>query len=198
MRERDMKTTNAFVLVFILSACGHPPSKVPVVHRPTAPVCTSTTRPVYNCGQHITPQPPNVMCSLDSDCQTGADGRCTGNAHDGCTCTYDTCTSDADCAAGQLCDCRSTWRYGANGPNVCLTSNCRVDADCGAGGYCSPSLDPGCGAYLGVTGWYCHTADDSCVNDSDCQGLDGGFGTPFCGYHPEVGHWVCSVGQCVG
>jgi hypothetical protein len=139
-----------------------------------------------------------MMCNADSQCTAGTNGRCVGNGHDGCSCSYDTCSTDADCPSGQLCDCRDLWHYGSNGPNSCLPSNCRVDADCGPGGYCSPSLDSGCGLYLGVTGWFCHTAHDTCVNDSECAGLDGGFGAPFCAYHPEAGHWACSTTQCAG
>jgi hypothetical protein len=166
---------------------------VPLVHRATAGMCSSD-RPAYNCGLMLGP----MTCTADSDCTAGAEGRCVGNGHDGCSCSYDTCVTDADCAANQLCDCRSDWHYGANGPNRCLPSDCRTDADCGPGGYCSPSMDPGCGRYFGVTLWRCHTPGDTCVNDSDCAGTDGGWGTPFCGWRPEVGHWACAVTQCVG
>ena len=121
-----------------------------------------------------------------------------GNGHDGCSCSYDTCVVDSDCKTGELCDCRSPWHYGDKGPARCLPGNCRTDADCGTDGYCSPSMDFGCGAYLGVTGWFCHTPADSCTNDSDCKNLDGGWGTPFCCYRPEVGRWACSTSMCAG
>jgi hypothetical protein len=195
-----MKSTLTCLLLFLVVSCGgglpgpHP-SPVPLVHRPSAPTCPSD-RPTYNCGEHVTGPP--VSCHLDSDCVSGSNGRCVGNGHDGCSCSYDTCTSDAGCPSGTLCDCRDQWHYGTNGPNQCLPSNCRVDADCGPGGYCSPTFSD-CGAYSGVTGWFCHTAADTCTNDSDCSGVDGGlFGTPYCAYRPEVGHWACSTSQCAG
>lgn len=64
---------------------------------------------------------------------------------------------------------------------MCMPGNCRVDSDCeSGGGYCSPSQNAGlfvcsdgcsgtCGG--GLTGYYCHTAADECVNDCDCAGL---------------------------
>jgi hypothetical protein len=166
---------------------------IPLNHRPFAPVCPSD-RPAFNCSL----TGPFPGCHADGDCTSGVNGRCAGNGHDGCNCSYDTCTNDADCAANQLCACRNTWHYGALGPNVCLPSNCRVDSDCGPNGFCSPSLDPTCGSFIGVTGWYCHTASDTCTNDDDCAVLDGGYFKPFCGYRPEVGHWACSTAGCLG
>jgi hypothetical protein len=191
-----------FALLVWISGCagnGLPPGKqfgAPLVHRATASTCPST-RPAYNCGQNAPAGAP-FTCHLDSDCTSGTNGRCVGNGHDGCSCSYDSCATDADCASGQLCDCRDQWHYGSNGPNQCLPSNCRTDADCGPNGYCSPSLDPGCGAFAGVTLWHCHTPQDTCVNDSDCANLDGGFGQAYCGYRPDVGHWACSTTQCAG
>lgn len=192
------------VALIALGACTDgglvqpPPGKTPLVHRAAPTTCTSE-RPAYDCNLMAGGAPTD--CKADAQCDDpakGRNGRCVGNGHDGCSCSYDTCTVDADCAAGQLCDCRSDWHYGKNGPARCLPGNCRVDADCGPDGFCSPSLDPNCGSYLGVSGWYCHTKSDSCVNDSDCQAVDGGFPTPFCGYKPEAGRWMCSTSQCVG
>lgn len=169
------------------------PSRTPLVHRPSAVACP-TTRGPGTC--QSTPL-GGGMCKADSECTTGRNPRCSGNAHDGCNCYSDACVVDGDCDAGKLCDCRVAWREGGDPPNRCLPGNCRVDADCGAKGFCSPSFG-GCGAYEGVTGWFCHTADDDCTNDDECQQLDGGFGPPYCGYRPEIGHWTCAVTQCAG
>src|SRR5690349_12821663 len=119
-------------VTLLLFGCSNHPigSSVPDKHRPTAPTCPSD-RPAINCSVLAGP----MSCKADADCAGGVNGRCAGNGHDGCMCSYDTCTTDADCPAGKLCDCRNLWHYGAtNGPNVCIASNCRVDADCGAGG----------------------------------------------------------------
>jgi hypothetical protein len=167
----------------------------PLQHRAAAGTCPGE-RPAAGC----TAQVFAMDCHADSECSDGTNGRCNGNAHDGCSCSYDECFTDAECPGGQVCDCRGAWHYGASGgPNRCMPANCKTDSDCGPGNYCSPSLDPVCGQYLGVAGWYCHTDKDDCTNDSDC-GADGSFqwSAPFCSYRPEVGRWTCSTSGCAG
>jgi hypothetical protein len=107
-------------------------------------------------------------------------------------CTYDTCYSDSSCTLGGPCACEG--ESGSPG-NSCVRGNCRTDADCGSNGYCSPTLG-GCGNYGGVVGYYCHTAADTCVNDSEC--VMPMMPPGYCMYSPEVGHWACGYGQCVG
>jgi hypothetical protein len=68
-----------------------------------------------------------------------------------------------------------------------MSGNCRVDSDC-AGGYCSPS--PGlCGT---ATGYYCHTAKDTCVNDSDCGKPSTSFEN-LCAWSAADGRWECTM-----
>ena len=76
-----------------------------------------------------------------------------------------------------------------------MAGNCQIDADCGDGGYCSPTQGD-CGSYTGIIAYYCHTAQDTCVNDSEC--IDPERGPGYCMYRPELGHWQCGYGQCVG
>ena len=120
----------------------------------------------------------------------------------GCTCTYDTCTTDADCTqSGGPCECRPAAQSNGQGivapatsaSNICLIGNCRVDANCGAGGYCSPSFGS-CGNYAGVVGYYCHTAKDKCVDDADCAAQGAG----DCRYDQTTSAWACATSQCVG
>jgi hypothetical protein len=83
--------------------------------------------------------------------------------------------------------------------NTCIHSNCRVDSDC-ASGYCSPSVSPECGPFYGILGYYCHSCDDTCTNDSECV-QTGSNGQPvkgYCAYQPTVGHWACGFGFCAG
>lgn len=173
-----------------------PSTRVPLQHRATANVCPSD-RPASQCDLGVGVGVPS-MCRADSECTMGVNGRCVGNPHDGCRCNYDTCTRDSDCTTGGPCACRLATR-GASGANVCLAGNCRTDGDCGAGGYCSPSFGT-CGDYGGVVGYYCHTASDECVDDSDCGRLDAGFlgQRPYCMYAPETGRWVCGNSACAG
>lgn len=125
-------------------------------------------------------------------------------------CSYDTCNSDADCPSKVPCACRESGEDSR--ANACVTeSNCAVDADCGPDGYCSPSvvndfcncpttaLCPDsaacyadgtkvpcvCGDSCGH-GYYCHTPNDTCLDDSDCaQGT--------CNYDRLDQLWRCAI-----
>jgi hypothetical protein len=148
-------------------------------------------------------QPINVVgtvavCSVDSQCTAGTNGRCLAPGRlAGCFCSYDTCFADSDCKLGGPCACRGTGTVGAN---TCLAGNCRVDADCGPGGSCSPTYDFGCGRYLGIVGYYCHTKNDTCLDDSDCVPAGAPIGAPAadCRHNPATGAWTCATGQCAG
>lgn len=102
----------------------------------------------------------------------------------------DFCFDDSDCRTGGPCVCAGS--EARNRWNVCLDGNCQTDADCGDDGRCSPTLSD-CGDYGGIIGYYCHTPQDTCVNDSDCSESAG-----YCMYRPELGHWQCGYTQCVG
>ena len=54
-------------------------------------------------------------------------------------------------------------------PNTCVPAQCRVNSDCGKGGDLLPSGAGPC--YGGVTGYYCHSAADTCTTDADCWEL---------------------------
>ena len=92
--------------------------------------------------------------------------------------------TDAECGAGNLCACHgSPYVSGGNG---CIAGNCRVDADCdGGNGYCSPSSE-GCG---GLSGYFCHTRQDGCLDDSDCP--SGTNGPQQCSWSSGDNHWKC-------
>lgn len=105
----------------------------------------------------------------------------------GPTCTYDACVLDGDCGGVKVCECEGQG-------NRCVDANCHTDADCDGRG-CSPTFDLSCGPYDGVQGYYCHTATDECVRDSDCS-HDSGSG--YCAFSPQVGHWVCGKAFCAG
>jgi hypothetical protein len=79
------------------------------------------------------------------------------------------CMDDGDCASGEICLCSSGYgsgddlyasRYNAN---TCVPANCQTDADCG--GYeCSASRST-----CRFEGLYCHTSDDLCHGNHDCE-----------------------------
>jgi len=111
-------------------------------------------------------------CSLPSPTLSGPDSIAA--------CSYDECFSDADCPANTPCECRDSASSAA--ANRCLSgSDCRVDSDCGPGNFCSPSQF---GQWCGFR-YYCHTASDTCLDDSDCVGAGCNFGE----------HWACG-GDC--
>lgn len=156
------------------------------VHRAEATECDHSRPP----GTTPTAGPP-AGCTTDAECTEGINGRCTGNGHDGWNCSYDACFLDSECAGGGVCSCDGESRSGSN---VCATGNCQTDSDCSVG-YCSPTLGS-CGHYTGPVGWYCHTCEDTCLNDSDCVSASGASG--YCAFDPLLAHWACSTNECVG
>lgn len=162
------------------------------------------------CAQDADASLAEGQCVTDSDCTAGLNGRCVVGFYS-CHgwCSYDDCISDSDCPGHVPCECRTSGSDST--ANACLTSsNCSVDSDCGPGGYCSPSmLDSTCDrqcvmvcsaetqCFAGGTpvpcycsstcprAYFCHTACDTCVDDSDC---DAGPGSCAQGY---IGGWNC-------
>jgi hypothetical protein len=157
------------------------------------------------------------LCAQDSDCVAGSNGRCFSNrapfATCGTTCSYDACSADSDCPGKAPCECRTS--PSESGANVCVSDgNCRIDADCGPAGFCSPSqvghscscpspaLCPtdgstrctagntpvpcACGNACGH-GYYCHTKDDACLDDSDCAA------NSTCNYDTVEHRWTCAT-----
>lgn len=156
---------------------GH---RVPMFHRADDSQCGGAA-PAGNCSFGG----GGAMCSHDSDCMSGTNGRCNQSIGGAvfCGCTYDTCTHDSDCPTGNACACHGA-TYHARG-NECLPGNCRVDSDCGTNGFCSPNVG-GCG---GLQGYYCHTASDTCIDDADCAGA----GIPqICQFHTDTARWQCT------
>lgn len=152
-------------------------SGVPLRHRAAGSTCPSERGPGNGAGFGA------GECAMDTDCTAGDNGRClvTGPAPFS-YCSYDECFDDSDCN-GLPCECRTS--AASFFANVCVAdSNCQVDSDCGPGGYCSPSrFEQWCGS-----AYYCHTAADTCVNDTDCENSG-------CNYDAQAGHWSCG-GDC--
>jgi hypothetical protein len=163
-------------------------AEVPLNHRATAACCPAERGP----GPSAAPYPAEVgqglsgLCMSDSDCTAGTNGRCSWESWVGSGCTYDECFTDSQCGSKVPCICRSSSTDST--PNACdfggrtlagedvYPSNCAVDTDCGPGGYCSPSAVPSNALHIsgavnvcyGPNPYYCHTASDLCINDSDC------------------------------
>jgi hypothetical protein len=127
--------------------------------------------------------PTATFCCQDSDCTAGKNGRCQNYIDVGHTCTYDACTSDADCRAGTVCDCEGSG-------NACIPGNCKSDADCGAGFTCAATYDQICGERDGIQGYYCHSAKDDCGSQCDCA----------CTFSNTADKWICTTAilSCTG
>jgi hypothetical protein len=166
---------------------------VPETHRATALAC-SMTRPFSPDGGDAVAAHPGE-CMTDSDCfDGGINGRCVvSSALARLVCSYDECFTDADCAdAGGVCSCRD---HEALGANICVPAGCHIDSDCGACGYCSP-VTGGCSPHIGVVSYECHTAQDQCTNDSDCDQSVAGL---FCIFDPaKAAYWLCGPSDCSG
>ena len=159
------------------------PGVEPDNHRPDDEMCDNE-RAVT-----LPPIPFDAECLTDSDCVDGANGRCTPDRF-GASCTYDECFSDSDCG-GNACVCEG----GRSDNNVCFPGNCATDSDCGLNGYCSPTFG-GCGNYSGVVAYFCHTENDTCLNDSECVSDE--FGAGYCRHFEDTNSWACAYDQCAG
>jgi hypothetical protein len=160
-----------------------PPPETPTYHRPNDSQCLTTPAPGDCTLKEM------FACSSDSQCTDGGvNGRCiqnNGGVLD-CFCTYDMCQNDADCPKGDLCVCHGSG-YTDGAGNTCMPGDCRVDADCGPEGFCSPTHGTsGCGE---VTGYFCHTAKDTCVNDSDCCSSS----FDVCAWSAAQKRWECQM-----
>lgn len=151
-----------------------------------APPATDDSMCVARCGNASVPS-----CHSDADCTAGTYGRCMANLGGGpadpnapeFVCTYDACKTDSDCPAQQTCACHTSPYVGQTG-NTCVPGECRVDADCGSQGDCSPTTSVGQCGQFNLVGYYCHTKQDECVNDSDC-------GDKTCAYSAQDARWTC-------
>jgi hypothetical protein len=139
-----------------------------------------------------------MACTTDTDCAAGQVGMTQNGKCVMGSCDFNQCVTDADCPGGQVCSCQGQTRAwaGQSFGSVCITANCRVDADCGKDAFCSPTVSPGCGSFYGTQGFFCHTCEDTCVNDTDCPTQNGSPG--YCAFDATVGHWTCNYGYCAG
>ncbi len=160
--------------------------RVPLNHRPDDSPC-STAPPPGNC--NFGGSGGSGICSSDAQCaDAGANARCVpfNGGPAGCSCTYDACFHDSDCT-GETCACHGSPYLDGDG-NRCVPGNCHVDHDCGPGGYCSPTYgSASCGT---LVGYYCHTPQDQCIDDSDCSS---GGGFQVCAFSTTNNRWECQM-----
>ena len=181
----------------------------PFQHRSAPASCPSQRGPGPSCANTTC----SSSCSSDSQCIDGENGRCfpwEGLVSLG-GCSYDECFTDSNCGSRTPCICRSSPTD--NNANMCdVGGNCALDSDCGPGGYCSPSMETCYSTnpeavvegrnYGGPNPYYCHTASDLCINDSDCASPDAGTATTPtltytpCAYNVQDERWECTQLVC--
>ena len=165
----------------LLSACGGTVASSSPQDASVVPACTTTYsadagQPYHRaCDQACPSNGPltPIACSKDSDCEV--DLHCYQGF-----CSYDQCHTSADCDAGTVCTC-----YPGEddfGASQCKPAHCRLDSDCADGMLCSPSGP----AICFDLSWNCHTHQDTCLDDLDC---DGG----ICTFSAALGHWSCGA-----
>jgi hypothetical protein len=168
----------------------------PLAHRAASADCPEPRPPGggSHCQSSIGGAPG---CTVDQNCDSGLNGRCsclfTSGGVDASyvACTYDGCTSDQGCNGG-VCVCDPNGNY-------CVGGNCRTDSDCGDGGYCSPTGNWNSGeCNIGPAGFFCHTSNDECASDQDCQPEAGTVGYPMCIYSSSENRWACISCQPTG
>ncbi len=196
------------LVALALVGCGGSDARMPLNHRSAAASCPSQRGPGPGCESSFW---CSSSCSADSQCIDGVDGRCfpfEGLVGPG-GCSYDECYYDSDCGAKTPCTCRGSSTD--NSANICdVGGNCAVDSDCGLGGYCSPSTDScystnpdlnfEAEGSSGPSPYFCHTAADLCINDSDCGQPDAGMGScpvfASCAYDVQDTRWECTQYPC--
>jgi hypothetical protein len=180
--------------------------RVPQEHRASSEQCPQMRAPGSPCTDGgLPPLPAAMACNQDSDCTMGLNGRCLNvpvtlpsgptvepitGFYCGTDCSYDECLSDVDCPVGVPCACRFPSIYGS--PNTCLiASRCAIDAQCGPPGFCSPS--PVVGVADRAYFYFCHTPNDTCIDDSDCVSPPAGPFEPqgLCEFDTASGSWSC-------
>jgi hypothetical protein len=119
----------------------------------------------------------SAYCRADADCAgKGPNARCIADpAPTYCSCVSG-CTTDADCGAGQICQCGT--KIGQ-----CVSARCASDADCGAGLLCATvsEVSATTSPCDGPTTFVCQTPRDTCFTNADC---------PHCG----LSYSSCVVG----
>jgi hypothetical protein len=139
-------------------------------------------------------------CFDDSDCDGGV-CECRPSSASGLpnVCyakgSPDSCGVDSECGPGGFCSPSLL----ATGDGFCSCGSTDQSLCADSGSECFESVDGGppkkvpclCGNVCGPPGYYCHTACDTCVNDSDC-------GDGKCLYDILNHVWDCQHPACTG
>jgi len=133
-------------------------------HRPEARTCPYQPRPLSDFEPVPGARDRGCACQNDGDCREKPNGSCDIGFPLGIRACHYGCSSDSDCAQGQICECKSP-------AGRCVPASCRTDRDCKDGAVCGEySPNPGC--FLEVA-YACQTPLDQCASDEQCRGKAG-------------------------
>ena len=159
------------------------------VHRPTPGKCEYTPRAAA-----IPATGAADECAKDSQCTAKPYGYCAlvngGNTATPTAnrCLYG-CVTDAECDAGNVCQCAIGASAGVCGHNP---PSCKSDADCTGGALCTNYQSiPGCMS----ESFACQTPADECAGDFDCPRTSFSKADPVCTFRAT--HRVCAESTCV-
>lgn len=127
----------------------------------------------------VVPAPVGASCTTDADCVAGQDARCSRHIHGGgVAMEVQHCTYSA-CAEDSDCGPNAICMCDDIEGHRCEAAGCRIDADCKDRLGCSPSS----------AGYQCHTTNDECIDPSDCPSQGGTMRT--CDFDKRRGRWSC-------
>ena len=154
-----------------------------LVHRPTPGKCVYTPRTTG-----LPTGGPADQCTKDSQCTAMPNGYCTyvsrnTAAPNSNVCAYG-CLTDADCDAGNVCQCGASAGAGVCGHTV---PTCKSDADCNGALCTNYDSAPGCM----IETFACQTPADQCETDSDCPATNTAMVCSLSGTHR-----VCAPLSC--
>jgi hypothetical protein len=130
-------------------------------------------------------------CTQDSDCPANAPCACRPSSSDSAPnacATGSNCRVDADCGTGGFCSPSLVGSpCGCNSEIFCQADSGSSCGETGPDGVMK-SVPCSCNGNCGH-GYFCHTAGDSCLNDSDCVG-------GYCNFDLTSQAWICTGLSC--
>jgi len=161
------------------------------VHRPEPGTCPQPERDGVAGGGG---QPPmEGSCTVDDHCDAKPNGYCVTETVEleVSYCIY-SCSTDADCDAGQICSCEPNFERSQTGESVtlgiCRGASCGTDGDCGANSLCISPVDAACGTARPGE-FHCQKPEDECSGPGDCTLAQ--YCTYVGGRHVCAGRPVC-------
>ncbi len=160
-------------------------------------VCVVPPAPATTCTSALDQCCPStaMLCAGGAPCYVGPlVPVCAGTpmaVHN--VCGVDQCSTDVDCAPGQICGIAGTLGLEIR---ACVTAHCKLDSDCNTypGGVCAPVQEPCCGATAGL---FCtYETLGGCQKDADCPPT-GSQPTRYCDPNAITGIASCQPGAAV-